>query len=389
MIHLYCKTLVRFRCSSVLDSKIHKLYALQTHPLSSSLKSISTSTNQHSFTVNYLLNSCGLSPETAISASKYINLKTLDNPDSVLNFFKNHDFSKTQISAVIRLRPKLLLSDPMKALLPKFDFFYSIGISSTELAKIVSTDPSMLLHSLENQIIPSVNLLKNLLNSEDKFIVAFKRFPQIVVRDLNAVTFPNIEILRQQGVSESNILYLLTYQPRSLAIKHDGFNELVEDVKKMGFNPSSFKFIWAIHALRSMSKSTWKRKMEVYEKWGWSEEETMSAFRRRPGCMMVSEEMIMAKLNFYVKTMGWESSSIAHHSELMTISLGKKIIPRCSVLQVLLSKGLIKKPNSELTLLKPKESLFLKKFVNCYEEASQLLKLYREKLELSKLHGHD
>ncbi|XP_059651032.1 uncharacterized protein LOC132298649 [Cornus florida] len=354
MIHLYCKTLVRFRCSCVLHSTVHKLYALQTHPLSSSLKSISTSTNQHSFTVNYLVNSCGLSPETAISASKEVNFKTLDKPDSFLNFFKNHDFSKTKISALIRVRPKLLLSDPKKTLLPKFEFFYSIGISSTELAKVLSISPIVLTRSLENQIIPSFNLLKNLFQSDDKFVTAFKRFPDILGSDHSA--FPNIEILRQHGVPESNILYLLTYHPRSLAMKHDRFNELVEDVKKMGFNPSSFQFVLAVQALISMSKSTWKRKMEVYEKWGWSEEETMSAFRRTPGCMTVSEEMIMAKLNFYVNTMGWESSLIARRSELMTMSL---------------------------------ESSFLKKFVTCYEEAPQLLKLYQEKLDASKLHGHN
>ncbi|XP_059630444.1 uncharacterized protein LOC132273501 [Cornus florida] len=187
------------------DSTIHKLYALQTHQLSSSsLKSISTSsTNQHSFTVNYLINSCGLSPETVISASEHVNFKTLDKPDSILSFFKNHDFSKTQISAIITRRPKLLLSDPKKTLLPKFEFFYSTGISSTELVKVLSFSPTVLTRSLENQIIPCFKILKNLFQSDNKFITAFKRFPDILGCDHSV--FPNIESLSRPLINHSHI----------------------------------------------------------------------------------------------------------------------------------------------------------------------------------------
>ncbi|XP_059627288.1 uncharacterized protein LOC132270100 [Cornus florida] len=383
--------LVRLNCSSVLPSTIPKLYALQTNiPLSSSLKSISTSTNQHSFTVNYLINSCGLSPETAISASKEVNLKTLDNPDSVLNFLINHGFCETQVSSVIRKFPQILLCDPKKELLSKFDFFYCTGISSAELAKMVSNYPLLLRLSLTNHIIPSFTLFIHLFDSHDKFITAFKRFPRIVESYHSANTLSNIEILRQQGVTDSKMVYLLTSHSTSLDLNPDRFNEVVEDVKKLGFNPSQAHFVIAIKALTSMSKATWKRKMEVYEKWGWSEEETILAFTRRPMCMMVSEEKIMAVLNFYVNTMGWESSRIARCPRLMSFSLGKRIIPRCSVLQVLLSKGLVKEPIHADALLNSRESLFLKKFVTCYEEeAPQLLKLYQQKLELSNLDARD
>ncbi|XP_059632395.1 transcription termination factor MTERF6, chloroplastic/mitochondrial-like [Cornus florida] len=215
------------------------------------------------------MNSCGLSPKTAISASKRVNFKTLEKPDSVLNFFKNHGLSKTQISDLIRKESELLLYDPNKTLLPKFDFFYSTGISRTDLAKVVSNCPSILRRSLKNQIILSFNLLKNLFHSDDKFMAAFKRFPGIILFDHSAITFPNIEILRQHGVPDLSIVHLLTNQPRSLMmLKPDRFNEVVEDVKKMGLNPSTLQFVRAVYALTSMSKSTLKRKMEVYEKWG-------------------------------------------------------------------------------------------------------------------------
>ncbi|XP_059631338.1 uncharacterized protein LOC132274159 isoform X2 [Cornus florida] len=220
-------------------------------------------------------------------------------------------------------------------------------------------------------------------------MAAFKQFPEVGVRCHSATSLRNIEILRQHGVPDSNIMFLLTAQHRSLNFNPERFNEVVGDVKKMDFDPSKTQFVIAVKALMSMSKSTWKRKMEVYEKCGWSEEETMLAFAKDPWCMTVSEEKIMASLNFYANTMGWVSSLIAHRPKLMSMSLGKRIIPRCSVLKVLMSKGLIKNPSSAMSSLLRTESLFLKKFVTCYEEAPQLLKLYQAKLDLSKLHGSD
>ncbi|XP_059627293.1 uncharacterized protein LOC132270105 [Cornus florida] len=255
-----------------------------------------------------------------------------------------------------------------------------------KISNQVKIESEVISFILANHIIPSFTFFINLFDSHHKFITAFKRYPSLV-ESSSANTFSNIEILRQHGVTDSNIVYLISTPFMSLNTNPDRLNEVVEDVKKLGFYPSQAHFVIAIKALTSMSKATWKRKMEVYEKWGWSEEETILAFTECPWCMMVSEEKIMAVLDFYVNTMDWKSSLIARGPKLMSYSLGKRIIPQCSVLQVLLSKGLVKEPISTNTLLVSIESLFLKKFVTCYEEAPQLLKLYQEKLDLSKLYG--
>jgi mTERF domain-containing protein len=40
---------------------------------------------EHSFTVSYLINSCGLSPKSALLASKRVHFENPEGPDSVLN----------------------------------------------------------------------------------------------------------------------------------------------------------------------------------------------------------------------------------------------------------------------------------------------------------------
>ncbi|XP_034685186.1 uncharacterized protein LOC117914106 isoform X2 [Vitis riparia] len=192
-------------------------------------------------------------------------------------------------------------------------------------------------------------------------------------------------VLQEFGVPKSNIAGLLMNQPMAFMVRPNLFRENLEEVKKMGFNPSQMKFAIAIQAIRAGGKSSWERKIDIYKRWGWSEEEILLAFTKSPWCMIYSEDKIMATMDFFVNKMGRESSSIARRPQLISPSLEKRIIPRYSVVQVLLSKGLINKDFSLSAVFQSTEIMFLHKFVDVYkEEAPQLLNLYQEKLNLTK-----
>ena len=77
-----------------------------------------------------------------------------------------------------------------------------------------------------------------------------------------------------------------------------------------------------------MSKSTWERKVDVYKRWGWSENEIFGAFGQIPWCMTVSEDKIKAIMDFVVNILGCESSVIAKSPILISMGLEKRIIPR-------------------------------------------------------------
>ncbi|RVX22206.1 hypothetical protein CK203_001515 [Vitis vinifera] len=216
-------------------------------------------------------------------------------------------------------------------------------------------------------------------------ITVIKRFSRILLFDLHTYVASNINALQEFGVPKSNIAGLLMNRPMAFMVRPNLFRENLEEVKKMGFNPSQMKFVIAIHAMRAMGKSTWERKIDAYKRWGWSEEEIRLAFIKLPRCMTHSEDKIMATMDFFVNKMGRESSLIARRPLLISLSLEKRIIPRYSVIQVLLSKGLIKNDTSLVVLFESTEKMFLRKFVNGFkEEASQLMKLYQEKINLSK-----
>nr|KJB49015.1 hypothetical protein B456_008G097700 [Gossypium raimondii] len=140
-------------------------------------------------------------------------------------------------------------------------------------------------------------------------------------------------------------------------------------------------FLVALQALIQISKSTWERKFNVFKQWGWSDEDIVSAFEKYPRCMLFSEHKISENMDFFVNTMGCKSSYISNHPVLLSYSLEKRIIPRCSVLKALLSKGLIEKFNVN-SIMVCTEKVFLQRFVTPFEDP-YFLKLYEEKQTLT------
>ncbi|XP_050251835.1 uncharacterized protein LOC126698561 isoform X3 [Quercus robur] len=339
---------------------------------------------KHSFTVSYLINSCGLSSKSAILASQKVQLGNPDRPDSVLSLLKEHGFTNTQIAKLVRTHPTLLLSDPGKTLLPKIEFFLSkVGVSSSDLTRILTSSPLLLVRSLENHLIPCYNFLKSVLVVDEKVITTLKRSQLSFLFDVTNNMVPNIALLREFGVPESAISFLVTNFPGSAFIKHAKFVEAVHEVKEMGFDPSKSVFVRAIQAILKMKKPMWESKLEVYKRWGWSKDVALLAFRRNPNCVLLSEEKVTKTMDFLVHKMGWPSADIAKNPSVLGLSLEKRIIPRCSVVQVLLAKDLIKNKFSSATFLLPSEKCFLEKFVIKFQaNVPQLLDVYQGKMDL-------
>ncbi|XVF82940.1 hypothetical protein PTKIN_Ptkin16aG0092000 [Pterospermum kingtungense] len=304
--------------------------------------------DEHSFATSYLINSCGFSQKAALAVPKRVHFQAPEKPDSVISFFEDHGFSQTQIRTLIKRIPELLTYDPQKNLLPKFQFFYGKGVSRPKLASILSSSPSLLQSSLDNRIIPSFNYFKDLTDcDDDKVIVAYKQCNSVLANDFRSLITPNLAVLRECGVPESNILSKLLEHPRLFATSNVKFKRTVE------------------------------------EEWGWSNEEIALAFGKSPNFMRLSEHKIKAAMSFYVNKMGCKSSCIAKCPVLLGLSLHKRLIPRWSLLQVLLSKGLIKKEISLQGLFMCDEKKFLSRFVTPYEDP-YMLKLYEEKLGVSR-----
>ncbi|XP_030442209.1 transcription termination factor MTERF15, mitochondrial-like [Syzygium oleosum] len=347
------------------------------------LRPASTSSESRSFTVSYLVNACGLSPESALSASLRVRFETPSRPDSVLGLLKERGFSPTQISDVVSRYPTVLLASPDKILLPKIEFLRSRGFSDPDLARVISAVPRILARSLEKHLRPTLDYIGDVVQSGENAVAAIKRYPRILYESPGTQLIPKITTLRNNGVPHKNIGHFVLYHGPRFLVSTEQFDEAVDRVKALGFNPSKVGFVTALHVIRCMSESSWRKKIGVYGKWGWSEEDVALAFRRHPWCMAVSESKITKAMDFFVNEMGLDSLHIARRPVVISLSLRKRIVPRCSVFRVLLSKGLVHTHSLATSLIIP-ERRFLEEFVTRYlGEAPQLLDLYKEKMGLA------
>ncbi|KAF5731472.1 hypothetical protein HS088_TW18G00150 [Tripterygium wilfordii] len=361
-------------------------YLIIAKSFSSSNQKISMAYQQEKklpFTVSYLINSCGFSLETAKLLSKRVNFKNPKIPDSVLQLLRNHGLTNTQISKLIKTTPRLLMANK-ETLLPKLEFLQSVGISGAALADVVSSNRIFLCQSLKNQIIPTHNFLKNLLKDDDKVAHVLKRAG--FFHDLHNIAPPNISLLQRLGVPHSSMLLLVKRDAPVLCLKAEKFDEFVKMISGMGFDPLEKNFIIALETVAGLTHDSWERKLKAFKEWGLSKDEILLAFRRFPNCMTLSVESVSRKMDFLVSKMGWESPAVLKAPCVLRYSMEKRLIPRCSVIQALLLKGLIKKKPALSSFLNPAGDIFLQRFVNRYQEQeSQLSDIFQGKMKLSDL----
>ncbi|XXG44385.1 hypothetical protein AAC387_Pa01g4206 [Persea americana] len=369
--------------SGIKDSKTRGNFYVFLVQKPSSLISVSSlsnspTTEDPSFTVSYLINSCGLSPESALLASKRATLKNHEKPDSVLALLKSHGFSKPHITKLISKLPLLLLADPEKTLKPKLDFFLGSGVTGPVMVKMLSSNPSLLERSLTKQIIPSFDFLRSVVRTNENVNTALRCSTQVLQLGLHGKLVPNLSILRNHGIPESRILWLITTHPRTLARMPDQFSEVVKTVEGFGFDRLSSAFVIAVRVMSVLSRSTWERKLEVYRRVGWSEDEILTAFKKQPWCMILSEKKIKRTVEFLVKELGIKASDICQCPNILLLSFEMRIVPRCAVMQVLVSRNLIRKDFCLSSVMSCNELDFLRKFVTKYqEEAPEALMAYQ------------
>ncbi|XP_068344246.1 transcription termination factor MTERF6, chloroplastic/mitochondrial-like [Pyrus communis] len=334
----------------------------------------------HDFTINYLINSCGLSPEGAILVFKRVGLRSPLKPDFILSFIRNHGFSKTQISKMVRMYPQILNSNSEKTLLPKLEFFTSLGVSEEDLATTLEYEPMLLARSLEKHILPTYNFLRRVIFG-GKIASVFKNCSMVFLEGHYNNVERNIRSLKESGMPQSCISLLVAHFTQVLMQNPKKFAQVVGKVKQMRFDMEKSMSVMAIKALSSANnKFIWTRNCEVYKRWGWSEDHVLSAFTRYPHCMTKSEKKIMQVMEFVVNKMGLSSQMIVKAPMIMRYNLEKRIIPWFLVVKILMLKGLMDENRKLGSVLCFTEKQFLERFVTRYRtKVPQLLSVSQGK----------
>lgn len=196
--------------------------------------------------MSYLVHRCGLSLEKATAAAKVVDIKSRERADSVLELFESNGFTKTQVAVLISKKPILIVADANK-LRPKIEYLKSLGLVETELRRLICANRRILASSLKNRIIPNFDFLRSLIKTDENLARTFKNASNVAVLNLQKLMVPNLSTLRAHGVPEDHIAKLLVIEPRSLLVRDDLFKQSVDEVREMGFQPTTLSFIFAVN----------------------------------------------------------------------------------------------------------------------------------------------
>ncbi|KAK1566730.1 hypothetical protein Q3G72_003469 [Acer saccharum] len=374
MFSFIFKTLILQKRPIHLETNLVRF--LQTLPVTNTTSS--KPTDQQPLTVSYLTNSCGLSLEKAISASKEFKIENTEKPDSVLRLLASHGCNKSHIARLISKNPRIVLADPEKNLKPKIEYFQSLGVSGSDLPALLSSARSVLATSLKNQIMPFIDFLKGFLQTDDNLTRALLKVSLVIGRNFEKIIVPNINTLRAYGVPEPHIVKLFLLAPRSFLLRFDLFEKRVDAIEKMGFEPTSKSFTLAVRSMATISKSNWEKKKEILINLGWSEDEFYFAFKRQPLFVLTSGKKIEILMDFFVEKLGLKPSYIVRRPNLLLFSLEGRIIPRWSVIKVLKSKKLLEKDVDVGLYLAVNSKQFEKKFVIPYmDKTPEVMRAYQ------------
>ncbi|KAL7200509.1 hypothetical protein ACSBR1_032436 [Camellia fascicularis] len=260
------------------------------------------------------------------------------------------------------------------------------GLSRTEVADVVASAPFLLRYSLKNRLIPALDFIKRVVLLDKRGVFALMLRPRFFWIHVDKNAIPNVALLRELGVPQSCISLLVSGNPSVVAGNKDKFNLCARKAIEMGFDSSKVTFVDAICVFFGMSTAAWERKVEVYKRWGLSDDDIHWAFKKFPRCMILSEKKITSGMDFLVNEIGFEPITVARTPKTLGYSLEKRIIPRCSIIRVLSLNGLIKKEKGLSAILSTSEERFLDAFVTKYQDqVPQLLNVYQKKTDVLEL----
>ncbi|XP_059294619.1 transcription termination factor MTERF8, chloroplastic-like [Lycium ferocissimum] len=277
------------------------------------------------------------------SEAKVIQVETdtCSKVSAVIEFFQNQGFSATQVKKIIGQRPRFLASRVNKTIKPKLNFLQSVGFSEDECSKIIYGKPCILDRSIRNHLAPSFDFLKTFMGSKVRALVAIKNFPQILDCKVSHCWKQTVQILGQIGIADSQVSQFIQKSPIILTLNPQKMSEVGLRLKEMGFDVTSPAFRTAFASLSRVAHPKMERKFETYRSLGFSDDEILNIFRSQPNCMFYTEENIREIVAFYVDRLHFSLSLLSKRPNFLLCSLKRRLIPRCSVMQVLWSRGTV------------------------------------------------
>jgi mTERF domain-containing protein len=317
---------------------------------------------------DYLVTTCGLTPEQARKAAKHIShCKSTSNADSVLAFLAGPlRLSKAGIAHVVAHDPRILNCSVENTLKARVASLRSYGFSDAQVGTFISM-AARAFRSFGIQ--EKLGFWMPFLGSPEKLLHLLRRNHFLLTSDLERVVKPNIAMLRESGISAADIGRMCVPSSRLLTSNPKTVKSILERADKLGVPRDSLMFRQAVTTATGLGAETMAAKLKFFgETLGWSEAEVTSAVRRNPVLLRVSGEKLFRVTEFLTKVVGLDTTYILGRPSILMYSLELRLVPRHSVMKVLQEKELIRKDKSFFSMVTPSDETFRRRYTYAHKD---------------------
>ncbi|XP_078150235.1 transcription termination factor MTERF15, mitochondrial-like [Carex rostrata] len=355
-------------------------------PLASSNAPTQASPPNPHFSVQYLIQSCGLSSDEALKASKHIHrLKSPHKPDAVLRFLRDTGVSESDIKTAVSRNAGILCSHVEKNWRPNITKLQEVGFSMEDISGIISVNPDL----FGFNFVSKIEFWMGFLGSVENLSVVLKVWRGgLIASSLEKVIMPNLSfLLKDCGLSTLQIVRVIKSSPKLLSSKLEFVKRVPERVEELGIARSSASFCDALIAVSSMSESSIDAKVNNLRNIGFSQEEVALLISKYPLLLKKSEKSVVRKMEFLMKEAGCDKLHVIRNPFFLGCSLENRLIPRNIVRKILISKGLPVANLKFATFARPSDEKFVEKFILPYEHV--IPGLHRAYADAGRIEGID
>ncbi|XP_011620832.1 uncharacterized protein LOC18427339 isoform X2 [Amborella trichopoda] len=308
---------------------------------------------------DYLIKKHGFSKDSILPVCAQLgHVRSHKEADATVSYFKECGFSQTQIEEMLKRSPRILIASVDKTLKRKLKIFQDLGLSDARLTNLISNDPGILWRG-EERLCHLIEFLKLVLETDDKVYRAIKNSGWLLKTDLKKTLLPLTNYMQSCGITLSQIAKLIMNFPRVLLLNPDWVKSVIQRVDELGFSRDASLYVHAIGVMSSLTKEKWEEKIKLFQSFGWSEKDVITAFKRAPHVLLVSEEKIRCAMEFYLNTLKFDGPYMILHPTLLMFSFEGRVVPRHRVVEHLRSKRLLRKSPSFSTVCHLTEKSFL------------------------------
>ncbi|XP_078150278.1 transcription termination factor MTERF8, chloroplastic-like [Carex rostrata] len=320
--------------------------------------------NPH-FSIEYLIQSCGLPSDKVIQASKKIqHLKSPDKPDSVLQFLRQTGISESDITMSVSRNPLILCSSVEKNWRPNVAKLQEVGISIEDISCIISHSPK----AFQLNFVSKVDFWRRVLGSVENLTLVLKRNASLLQSNLEKAIVPNLSFLEEQcGLSVCQIAQLIKCRPRIIISSTEVLKMKAKRAEELGVSHSSQMFVYALVVACCLNQRIIDARLTNLKNLGFSQDEVTTFVSKNPMVLTIAEEMMRSKIQFMIKDAGCDKLHVVRNPFVLTLSLEKRLIPRSLVLKLLESKGLRVAKRGFPFFARLTEKKFLEKIVLSFE----------------------